>query len=74
MQLVLQICCWPGLGRDVRQYMSTFDHCRHNKASNEKSAGLLQALSVPDFEWQWVTVDFITDLPEAKAGHKAMVA
>ena len=54
--------------------MSTFDHCRHNKASNEKSAGLLQALSVPDFEWQWVTVDFITDLPEAKAGHKAMVA
>jgi len=24
---------------------------------------------VPESRWQWVTVDFITDLPETKAGH-----
>ena len=53
--------------------MSTCDHCQRNKASNEKPAGLLQTLPVPEFRWQWVTVDFITDLPETKAGHTAIV-
>ena len=62
-----------GLERDVRQYVSVCDHCQRNKASNEKPAGLLQPLPVPEFRWQWVTVDFITDLPENKAGHTAIV-
>ena len=38
-----------------------------------KPAGLLQPLPVPEFRWQWVRVDFITDLPETKAGHTAIV-
>ena len=59
--------------RDVLQYMSACDHCQRNKASIEKPAGLLQPLPVPEFGWQWVTVDFITDLPETKAGHTAIV-
>ncbi len=71
VQLMLQTNWWPGLERDVRQYVSTCDHCQRNKASNEKPAGLLQLL--PEFRWQWVTVNFITDLPETKAGHTAIV-
>ena len=73
VHLVLQTYWWPGLERDVRQYVSTCDHCQRNKASNEKPAGLLQPLPVPEFRWQWVTVDFIMDLPETKAGHTAIV-
>ena len=34
--------------------------------------GLLQPLPVPEVRWQWVTVDFIQDLPEIKAGHTAI--
>ena len=30
------------------------------------------ALPVPEFRWQWVTVDVIQDLPETKAGHTAL--
>ena len=41
MQLVLQTYWWPGLERDVRQYVSTCDHCQRDKASSEKPAGLL---------------------------------
>ena len=33
MQLVLQSYWWPGLKRDVRQYVSTCDCCQRNKAS-----------------------------------------
>ena len=72
VQLVMRTYWWPGLDKDVRHYVSTCDHCQRNKASNEKPAGLLQPLPVPDFRWQWVTVDFITDLPETKAGHTAI--
>ena len=73
MQLVLQTYWWPGLDRDVQQYVSSCDHWQRNKASHEKPAGLLQPLPVPEFRWQWVTVDFITDLPETKAGLMAIV-
>ena len=66
VHLVLQTYWWPDLERDVRQYVSTCLHCQRNKASNEKPAGLLQPLPVPEFRWQWVTADFITDLPETQ--------
>ena len=68
VQLVQQSFWWPGLDGDVRQYVSTCDHFQRNKSSNEKPAGLLQPLPVPS----GVTVDFIQDLPETKAGHTAI--
>jgi len=67
VQLVLQTYWWPGLERDVQQYVSTCDHCQRNKASNQKPAGMLQPLPVPEFRWQWVTVNFIRDLPETNS-------
>ena len=57
VQLVLQTYWWLGLECDVRQYVSTCDHCQRNKASNEKPTGPLQPLLVPEFRWQWVTMD-----------------
>ena len=53
--------------------MCSCDFCQRNKPSNDRPAGLLQPLPVPEFRWQWVTVDFIQDLPETKAGHTAIV-
>ena len=55
------------------QFVSTCDHCQRNKASNEKPAGVLQQLLVPECRWQRVTVACTTDLPETKAGHTAVV-
>ncbi len=49
MHLMQQTYWWPGLEKHVRQYVSTCDFCQRNKASNEKPAGLLQPLPVPDF-------------------------
>ena len=64
---------WPGLDSDVRQFVSTCDFCQKNKTSNQKPAGLLQPLAIPEFRWASVSVDFITQLPETAAGHSAMV-
>ena len=73
MQLVLQTYWWPVLNCDVQQFVSSCDHCQRNEASHEQPAGLLQPLLVPEFRWQWVTVNFTTDLPETKAGHTAIM-
>ena len=53
--------------------MSTCDFCQKNKTSNQKPAGLLQPLAIPEFRWASVSVGFITQLPETAAGHSAIV-
>ena len=72
-RLIMQTYWWPTLDRDVTQFVSTCDFCQKNKASNQKPAGLLQPLSIPEFRWQSVSTDFITDLPKTKAGHTAIL-
>jgi len=41
--------------------------------TNEKPAGLLQPLPIPEFRWQSVLMGFITELPKARAGHTAIL-
>jgi len=58
---------------DVKQFVATCDFWQSNKTFDEKAAVLLQPLAVPEFRWQSVSVDFITQLPETAAGHAAVV-
>jgi len=71
--LVKQTYVWPGLDSDVKQFVASCDFCQKNKTSSAKPAGLLQPLAIPEFRWQSVSVDFITQLPETAAGHTAIV-
>ena len=71
--LLRQTFWWPTLYRDVEQFVATCDFCQRNKASNRKPAGLLQPLPIPEFRWESVSMDLITDLPRTKAGHTAIV-
>ena len=56
------------LDKDVSHFVSTCDFCQTNKSTNEKPAGVLQPLPIPEFCWQSVSMDFITELPKTKAG------
>ena len=71
----MQTYWWPSVDSDVRHFVSTCDFCQKNnlKASNEKPTGLLQPLEIPEFCWQSVSMDFITDLPKTQAGHTAIL-
>ncbi len=68
-----QTYVWPGLDSDVKQFVASRDFCQKNKTSSAKPTGLLQPLTIPEFRWQSVSVDFITQLPETAAGHAAIV-
>jgi hypothetical protein len=70
---VSRLYWWPTLRRDVKTYVKSCPACQHNKASNQKPAGLLQPLQIPDRRWQSVSLDFITQLPKTKSGHTAIM-
>ncbi|CAM6088286.1 unnamed protein product [Calypogeia fissa] len=44
-----------------------------NKSSNQKPAGLLQPLPIPERRWEHVTLDLVTELPTTSQGHNAIV-
>ncbi|KAJ9506024.1 hypothetical protein QJQ45_002500 [Haematococcus lacustris] len=57
---------------DVRYYVSTCDACQCDMASNLKPGGLLNPLSIPDYRWESVSMDFITKLPSGSHGYDAI--
>ena len=54
---------WPGMSRDVVDYVATCDVCQQVKSSSQRPAGLLQPLPTPSAKWEQVSMDLITGLP-----------
>jgi hypothetical protein len=49
--------------RETTRYVSECDTCRKVEADYMKPGGLLQPLSVPDWKWDDISIDFIVGLP-----------
>ncbi|CAM6101969.1 unnamed protein product [Calypogeia fissa] len=64
---------WPHMNRDVEAYVWSCLGCQQNKSSNQKPAGLLQPLPIPERRWEHVTLDLVTALPTTSQGHNAIV-
>jgi hypothetical protein len=47
----------------VKHYIQGCHTCARNKHCNQKPAGLLQPLPIPDGPWLWTQSDFLTQLP-----------
>ena len=72
LECVQRFFYWPGMRATVTDYVNTCDTCMRVKDSNQKPAGLLHPLPIPDFPWQQITLDLITGLPETPRGHNAI--
>jgi hypothetical protein len=48
---------------EIARYVSECDTCRTVKADYMKLGGLLQPLSIPDWKWNDISMDFIVGLP-----------
>jgi len=64
---------WPNMRDTVRDYIRSCPACQGNKPTNQKPAGLMQPLPIPDYNWQQVSMDLITQLPKTASGHDAIV-
>ena len=73
LELVQRHFWWPTIRKDVAAYVAACPSSQLNKASTQKPAGLLQPLPIPDYPWQSVSMDLITQLPCTARGHTAIV-
>jgi hypothetical protein len=54
---------WMRMKRETARYVSECDTCRKVKADYMKPGGLLQSLSIPEWKWNDISMDFIVGLP-----------
>jgi hypothetical protein len=59
---------WTRMKHEIAHYVSECDTYRKVKASYMKPGGLLQPLSILDWKWDDIRMDFIMGLP--LTGHK----
>ncbi|KAL0534796.1 hypothetical protein IC582_029090 [Cucumis melo] len=59
---------WRNMKREVAKFVSRCLVCQQVKAPRQKPAGLLQPLSIPEWKWENVSMDFITGLPRTLRG------
>jgi hypothetical protein len=54
---------WMRMKRETSRYVSECDTCQKVKANYKKPRWLLQPLSIPDWKWDDINMNFIVGLP-----------
>jgi len=73
LELVSRNYYWRGIAQTIQRYIKSCDSCQRNKATNQKPAGLLQPLPIPDKNWEHVSLDLIGPLPSTANGFDCIV-
>ncbi len=71
-RLVSRYYSWPGMDKDINDYVRTCHLCQKNKARQHKPSGVLNPVELPYRPWECVSMDFITQLPMTLKGHDAI--
>nr|GEU60461.1 hypothetical protein [Tanacetum cinerariifolium] len=60
---------WPGMKKDIAEYVSKCLTCLKIKAKHQRPSGLLQQHEIPVWKWEGTAIDFVTKLPRTSSGH-----
>ncbi|GKE64203.1 putative reverse transcriptase domain-containing protein [Tanacetum coccineum] len=60
---------WPGMKKDITEYVSKCLTCLKVKAEHQRPSGLLQQPEIPVWKWEGIAMDFVTKLPKTSSGH-----
>ncbi|GJV68565.1 putative reverse transcriptase domain-containing protein [Tanacetum coccineum] len=60
---------WPGMKKDLAMYVSKCLTCSKFKAEHQKPSGLLQQPEIPEWKWEKITMDLVTNFPRTSSGH-----
>jgi hypothetical protein len=58
--------------REITRYVSECDTCQRVKADHLRPAGNLQPLSIPEWKWENICMDFIVGLPRTSRGYNSI--
>jgi hypothetical protein len=64
---------WPGMKKEVANYIAMCLECQKVKTKHRHPVGLLQPLPIPEWKWEVVTIDFITKLPRTVKQHDSIM-
>jgi hypothetical protein len=60
---------WPNMKREMAEFVSNYGICQQVKIEHQKPAGKLQSLSIPEWKWEDISMDFVMRLPRGKKGN-----
>ncbi|GJR18333.1 reverse transcriptase domain-containing protein [Tanacetum coccineum] len=63
---------WPGMRRDIAEYVNKCLTCLKVKAEHQKPSGLLQQPEIPEWKWEKITMDLVIKLPRSSSGYDAI--
>src|SRR4051812_11375688 len=63
---------WSNMKQDIARYVEECDVCRRVKAEHQRPVGTLQPLSIPEWKWDKIEMDFVTGFPRSQKGHDAI--
>jgi len=63
VELVTRNFWWPGVTKEIKQYVEGCNACQHNKNYTEQPADKLIPNLIPEKPWTHISADFITKLP-----------
>ena len=63
---------WTKMKKEIAAYVARCDTCCRVKAMHMKPIGLLQPLSVLDWKWEDISMDFIIGLPTTQKGNDSI--
>jgi hypothetical protein len=64
---------WPRMKKDVVDYISRYMECQRVKTKHRHPMGLLQPLSIPEKNWEVVTIDFVTKFLRTMRKHDSIM-
>src|SRR4051812_28456261 len=60
---------WSNMKQDIARYVEQCDIFRRAKAEHLRPAGTLQPLSIPEWKWDKIEMDFVNGFPRSQKGH-----
>jgi hypothetical protein len=63
---------WTWMKREIAKYASECDTCRRVKADHLRPIENLQPLSIPEWKWENICMDFIVGLPRTSWGYNSI--
>jgi hypothetical protein len=63
---------WTRMKREIAKYVSECDTCRRVKANHLRPTGNLQPLSISEWKWKNIYMNFIVGLPRTSRGYNSI--
>jgi hypothetical protein len=63
---------WPGMKKEVAEFVYACLVCQKSKVEHQKPSDLLQPMFVPEWKWDSIAMDFVCGLPRTTKGNDSI--